>query len=44
MGEKSVDLIHKYTNPQLIFHLVKVAAKTQTHFLKDLSSNIINWL
>jgi hypothetical protein len=28
MGAISVDLIHKYTNPQLIFDLVKVAAKT----------------
>ena len=35
-------LIHKYTNSQLIFDLVKVAAKTQTHFLKDMSSSIIN--
>jgi len=26
-----------------MFDLVKVAAKTQTHFLKDLSSSIIHW-
>jgi hypothetical protein len=30
MGTKSLDLIHKYTNPQLIFDLVKVVSKTQT--------------
>jgi hypothetical protein len=30
MGPKSLDLIHKYTNSQLIFDLVKVAAKTKT--------------
>jgi len=44
MGAKSLDLIHKYTNPQIIFELVKVAAKTQPHVLIDLSSSIINWL
>jgi hypothetical protein len=42
IGATSLDLIHKYTNSQLIFDLVKVAAKTQTHFLKDLLSSIIN--
>ena len=42
MGAKSLDLIHKYTNSILIFDLVKVAAKTQTHFLKYLLSTIIN--
>jgi hypothetical protein len=40
-GAKSLDLIHKYTNSKLMFDLVKVAAKSQTHFLKDLSSRII---
>jgi len=44
MGAKSLDLIHKYTNSRLIVYLVNVAAKTQTHFLKGLSSSIINWL
>jgi hypothetical protein len=34
---KILDLIHKYTNSQLIFDLVKVAAKTQTHFLTDVA-------
>jgi len=41
MGAKSLDLIHKYTHSKLIFGLVKVAGKIQTHFLKDLSSSII---
>jgi len=40
MGEQSLDLIHKYTDTQIIFDLVKVAAKIQTHFLKDFSSSI----
>jgi hypothetical protein len=31
MGTQSLDLIHKYTNPQLIFYLVKVASKTQEY-------------
>jgi len=30
-----------YTNYKLMFDLVKVAAKSQTHFLKDLWSRII---
>jgi hypothetical protein len=34
MGAKSLDLMHKYTNSKLMFDLVKVAAKSQTHFLK----------
>jgi hypothetical protein len=38
MGAKSLDLMHKYTNSKLIFDLVKVASKTQTHFQKDLCS------
>ena len=43
MGAKSLELIHKYTNLQLIFDFAQVAAKTpQTHFQKDLSSSIIN--
>jgi hypothetical protein len=42
MGAKSLDLIHKYTNSQLMFDLVKVVSKTQTHFIKDLLLSIIN--
>ena len=42
MGAESLDLIHKYTKPKLMFDLVKVAAKTQAHYPKDLSSIIIN--
>jgi hypothetical protein len=36
MGTKSLDLIHKYTNPQLIFDFAQVAAKTPQNGL-DLS-------
>jgi hypothetical protein len=39
MGAKSLDLIHKYTNSKLIFDLVGVDSKTQTHFLKSHQSN-----
>jgi hypothetical protein len=32
MGEKSLNLMHKYMNSQLKFDLVDVATKTLTHF------------